>query len=139
MTLQFQCKGCNHERTEPESEHARKGFCASCDAKGVGLNQIKKVEKWEARDGSFHDTLEAAQRHQLMSELKQALQACQSRPEDQAQHLLCHFDIVRKGDAPKVIYRAVPAAQRGHPKFYSFFWGCVLTATLGTVFLHFAN
>ena len=103
------------------------------------LKQIKKVEKWEARDGSFHDSLEAAQRHQLMSELKQALSACQSRPEDQAQHLLCHFDIVRKGDAPKVIYSAVPAAQRGHPKFYSFFWGCVLTATLGTVFLHFAN
>jgi hypothetical protein len=98
MTLQFQCIGCNHERTEPESEHARKGICVSCDAKGVGLKQIKKVEKWEARDGSFHDSLAAAEKYQLHRELQTALKTCEGYCDRQATHLLSHFDIVRKGD-----------------------------------------
>jgi hypothetical protein len=65
------------------------------------LKQIKRVEKWEARDGTFHDSLEAAQTYQLMRDLKDALGACKGREEDQARHLLSHFNIVRKGDTPK--------------------------------------
>lgn len=65
------------------------------------LKQIRKVEKWEARDGTFHDSLEAAQTYQLMRDLKDALGACKGREEDQARHLLSHFNIVRKGDTPK--------------------------------------
>lgn len=104
------------------------------------LKQIKKVEKWEARDGSFHDTLEAAQRHQLMSELKQALQACQSRPEDQAQHLLCHFDIVRKGDPlPGVLYMPnftpPDLAEAAKPALW--FWGGFLLALACSGALYF--
>lgn len=101
MTIQFRCKGCNHERTESESDHARKGFCVSCDAKGVGLQQIKKIEKWEARDGTFHDSREAAQQHQLKVELETALKVGEGYVQRQAMHLLSHFDIVRKGDMPK--------------------------------------
>jgi hypothetical protein len=102
MTIQFRCKGCRHECTEPESDHARKGFCVSCDAKGVGLPQIKKVEKWEARDGTFHDSQEAAEQHQLKAELETALKVGEGYVQRQAAHLLSHFDIVRKGDMPKV-------------------------------------
>lgn len=142
MTLQFQCKGCNHERTEPESDHARKGFCVSCDAKGVGLPQIKKVEKWEARDGSFHDSLEAAEQHQLKAELEAALKAGEGYVQRQAAHLLSHFDIVRKGDVPKVFYGPVTNAPYPEEKvmhFWSFFWGCALTAAFSIAFLHFAS
>lgn len=106
MTLQFQCKGCNHDRTEPESEHAHKGFCATCNAKGIGLPQIKRVEKWEARDGSFHDSLEAAEKYQLHRELQTALKTCEGYCDRQASHLLSHFDIVRKGDAPRGMFVA---------------------------------
>lgn len=113
MSIQFQCKGCNHERTEPESEHARKGFCVCCDAKGVGLQQIKKVEKWEARDGTFHDSLEDAQTHQLMADVTTALRTCEGRPDSQARHLLSHFHIVRKGDMPKGMFIA-PATVEYH-------------------------
>ena len=113
MTFQFQCKGCNHERTEPESDHARKGFCVSCDAKGVGLRQIKKVEKWEARDGSFHDSREAAEQHQLKAELETALKVGEGYVQRQATHLLSHFDIVRKGDMPKGMFIA-PATVEYH-------------------------
>lgn len=99
--LQFRCEGCKHERNESESEHTLKGFCSSCNAKGVGLCQVRKVEKWEARDGTFHDSLQAAERHQLMKDLRDALSACEGRPEDQARHLLLHFDIVRRSEKPK--------------------------------------
>lgn len=131
MTIQFQCKGCNYERTEPESEHARKGFCASCDAKGVGLKQIKKVEKWEARDGSFHDTLEAAERHQLHRELQTALKTCEGFCDRQATHLLSHFDIVRKGDPlPGVLYMPTftPPDLIEAAKPALWFWGGFLLA-----------
>lgn len=105
MTLQFQCKGCNYERTEPQSEHARKGFCAACNANGIGLPQIKRVEKWEARDGSFHDSREAAEQHQLKAEIEAALKVGEGYVQRQAMHLLSHFDIVRKGDLlPGVLY-----------------------------------
>lgn len=70
------------------------------------LKQIKKVEKWEARDGSFHDTLEAAQTYQLMTDLTTALRTCEGRPDSQARHLLSHFDILRKGDTPKGMFIA---------------------------------
>lgn len=117
MTLQFRCKGCRHECTEPESDHARNGFCATCNARGVGLPQIKKVEKWEARDGTFHDSLDAAEKHQLMSEITSALRACEGRPDSQARHLLSHFDIVRKGDMPKGVFTApVTVEYRTMPK-----------------------
>lgn len=98
--LQFRCEGCKHETTEPESEHARKGYCCACNAKGFGLRQVRKVEKWEARDGTFHDSPQAAESHQLMKDLRDALSACEGRPEDQARHLLFHFDIVRRSDNP---------------------------------------
>lgn len=134
MTIQFQCKGCNQERTEPESDHARKGFCVSCDAKGVGLRQIKKVEKWEARDGTFHDTLEAAKNYQLMRDLKDALGACKGREEDQARHLLSHFNIVRKGDeASGVVYSHVIKAPYPVKKvlhFWSFFIGATIATSV---------
>lgn len=100
MTLQFQCKGCRHERTEPESDHARKGYCTGCNASGIGLPQIHKVDKWQARDGSLHDTLAAAKQHQLMADLTTALRACDGYPDRQSRHLLSHFDITRKGDIP---------------------------------------
>lgn len=108
MTRQFQCKGCHHERTEPESEHVCKGYCSACNAKGVGLPQIKKVEKYEARDGTLHDSLDLAEKHQLMQEVTTALRTCEGRPENQARHLLSHFDIVRKGDKPEGMF-VVPA------------------------------
>lgn len=73
------------------------------------LKQIRKVEKWEARDGTFHDSLEAAKTYQLMRDLKDALGACKGREEDQARHLLSHFNIVRKGDTPATVeYRKAP-------------------------------
>ena len=128
MTLQFQCKGCNHEQTEPESDHARKGFCISCDAKGVGLPQIKKVEKWEARDGTFHDSLEAAQTYQLMLEIKIALGVHEGR-EAQARHLLSHFNIVRKGDGvARVIYGPTVVKKVLH--FWSFFIGAAIATSV---------
>lgn len=138
MTLQFQCKGCNNERTEPESDHARKGFCVSCDAKGVGLPQIKKVEKWEARDGSFHDSLEDAERYQLKAELETALKVGEGYVQRQAAHLLSHFDIVRKGDTSKgVVFMPLltpPGIMDGfRPAFLmwgGFFAGSVLTGLI---------
>lgn len=111
MSLQFQCKGCNHERTEPESEHARRGFCAACNAAGIGLPQIKLVEKWEARDGSFHDSREAAEQHQLKAELETALKAGEGYVQRQALHLLSHFDIRRKGDLPRGMFIAPATVQ----------------------------
>lgn len=136
MTLQFQCKGCNHGRTEPKSDHARKGFCVSCDAKGVGLRQIKKVEKWEARDGTFHDSLEAAQTHQLMAEVTTALRTCEGRPDSQARHLLLHFDILRKGDTPKGMFIAPATVEyRKAPnvvcKHCIFLWGITTGVCIG--------
>lgn len=134
MTLQFRCKGCYHERTEPESEHADNGYCGLCDAKGIGLLQIKKVEKYEARDGTLHDSLELAEKHQLMRELKDALSACKGREEDQARHLLTHFSIVRKGDeVPKVIYGPVTNAPHPAKKvlhFWSFFIGAAIATSV---------
>lgn len=106
MTFQFQCKGCSRERTEPESEHARKGFCAACNANGIGLPQIKRVEKWEARDGSFHDSREAAEQHQLKAELETALKVGEGYVQRQALHLLSHLDIRRKGDMPRGMFIA---------------------------------
>lgn len=132
MTLQFQCKGCNNERTEPESDHARKGFCVSCDAKGVGLPQIKKVEKWEARDGSFHDTLEDAERYQLKAELETALKVGEGYVQRQAAHLLSHFDIVRKGDTPKVWYGPVLKTPNHRPKEVLHFWSFFIGTTIAT-------
>lgn len=128
MTLQFQCKGCNRERTESESDHARKGFCISCDAKGVGLRQINKVEKWEARDGTLHDSLQAAQTYQLKSEVTTALHTCEGYPEQMARHLLLHFDIVRKGDTPKVIYGPTVVKKVLH--FWSFFIGATIATSV---------
>lgn len=130
MTRQFQCKGCHNERTEPESEHVRKGYCGACNAKGVGLPQIKKVEKYEARDGTLHDSFDLAEKYQLMRDLKDALGACKGREEDQARHLLSHFDIVRKGDEPKGVFIVPafsgPATVKKVLHFWSFFIGSAL-------------
>ena len=116
MTLQFLCKGCRHERTEPESDHARKGYCTGCNASGIGLPQIHKVDKWEARDGSLHDTLSAAKQHQLMADLTTALRAWDGYPDHQSRHLLSHFDITRKGDkshvSSVVVSRPFPVAKQ---------------------------
>lgn len=94
------------------------------------LKQIKKVEKWEARDGTFHDSLEAAQTYQLMSEVTTALRTCEGRSEQQARHLLSHFSIVRKGDeVPKIIYGPVTNAPYPAKKvlhFWSFFIGAAI-------------
>lgn len=111
MILQFRCKGCNHESTEPETDHARKGYCMNCHAKGIGLPQIKKVEKWEARDGTFHDSREEAEQHQLKAELETALKVGEGYVQRQAAHLLSHFDIVRKGDMPKGVFIAPPTTE----------------------------
>lgn len=132
MTLQFQCKGCNHERTEPESEHVCKGYCGACNAKGVGLPQIRKVEKYEARDGTLHDSFDLAEKHQLMRDLKDALSACKGREEDQARHLLSHFDIVRKGDKPKIWYGPVLNTPLQRPKKVLHFWSFFIGAALAT-------
>lgn len=133
MTRQFQCKGCHNECTEPESEHARKGYCSACNAKGVGLPQIKKVEKYEARDGTLHDSFDLAEKHQLMQEVTTALRTCEGRPENQARHLLSHFDIVRKGDKlPTVIYS--PTTLRKVLPFWSFFLGVASAALIQFVF-----
>lgn len=100
----------------------------------IELKQIKKVEKWEARDGTFHDTLEVAQNYQLMRDLKDALGACKGREEDQARHLLSHFSIVRKGDeVPKVIYGPVTNAPYPAKKvlhFWSFFIGAAISTSV---------
>lgn len=130
MTIQFQCKGCNNERTEPD--HARKGFCVSCDAKGVGLPQIKKVEKWEARDGTFHDSLENAERYQLKAELETALKVGEGYVQRQAAHLLSHFDIVRKGDTPKILYGPALNTPHHRPKKVLHFWSFFIGATIAT-------
>lgn len=147
MTRQFQCKGCHHERTEPESEHARKGYCSACNAKGVGLPQIKKVEKvekYEARDGTLHDSLDLAEKHQLMQEVTTALRTCEGRTEQQARHLLSHFDIVRKGDKLPTKCEPRDADQGSHFGGYvlgfivgasfkrSSFWSFFIGATLAT-------
>ena len=93
------------------------------------LKQIKKVEKWEARDGTFHDSLEAAQTYQLMRDLQDALGACKGREQDQARHLLSHFNIVRKGDElPKVIYGPTVVKKVLH--FWSFFIGAAIAASV---------
>jgi hypothetical protein len=141
MTIQFRCKGCRYECTEPESDHARNGFCATCNARGVGLPQIKKVEKWEARDGSFHDSLEAAQTHQLMAEVTTALRTCDGRPDSQARHLLSHFDIVRKGDMPKGMFIAPATIEyRKSPKdvcrICLLVWGIAIGLGLGFALMH---
>lgn len=132
MTRQFQCKGCHNERTEPESEHVRKGYCGSCNAKGVGLPQIKKVEKYEARDGTLHDSFDLAEKYLLTSELKTALRACDG-VENQVRHLLSHFDIVRKGDEPKGVFIVPafsgPAAVKKVLHFWSFFIGAALATS----------
>lgn len=135
--IELTCKYCRRTVQQHGGE-----MCDACSAKGVGLRQIKKVEKWEARDGTFHDSLEAAQTHQLMAEVTTALRACEGRPDSQARHLLSHFDIVRKGDTPKVWYGPVtntPYPEKKVMHFWSFFWGCALTATCSIIFLHFAG
>lgn len=91
------------------------------------LPQIKKVEKWETRDGTFHDSPEDAERYQLMLELKIALGVHEKR-EDQARHLLLHFDIVRKGDTPKVIYGPTIVKKVLH--FWSFFIGAAIATSV---------
>lgn len=100
------------------------------------LKQIKKVEKWEARDGTFHGSLEAAQTYQLMSEVTTAWRTCEGRSEQQARHLLSHFNIVRKGDE-KVITLPIltpPHITEGfRPAFLmwgGFFAGSVLTGLI---------
>ena len=129
MTRQFQCKGCRHERTEPESEHVCKGYCSACNAKGVGLPQIKKVEKYEARDGTLHDSLDLAEKHQLKAELETALKVGEGYVQRQSVHLLSHFDIVRKGDKlPTVIYG--PARVKKVLHFWSFFIGAALATCM---------
>lgn len=137
MTLQFQCKGCHNERTEPESEHVRKGYCGACNAKGVGLPQIKKVEKYEARDGTLHDSFDLAEKYLLTSELKTALRACDG-VENQVRHLLSHFDIVRKGDEPKGVFIVPafsgPVVVKKVLHFWSFFIGAAI-ATSGMLYL----
>lgn len=93
------------------------------------LKQIKKVEKWEARDGTFHDSLEAAQNYQLMSEVTTALRTCEGRSEQQARHLLSHFNMVRKGDElPKVIYGPTVVKKVLH--FWSFFIGAAIATSV---------
>lgn len=129
MTIQFQCKGCHHERTEPESAHARNGYCIACNSKGVGLPQIKKVEKYEARDGTLHDSIDLAEKHQLKAELETALKVGEGYVQRQAVHLLSHFDIVRKGDKlPTVIYG--PATVKKVLHLWSFFIGVALATSV---------
>lgn len=96
------------------------------------LKQIKKVEKWEARDGTFHDSLEAAQTYQLMRDLQDALGACKGREEDQARHLLSHFDIARKGDTPKIWYGPVLNTPHHRPKKVLHFWSFFIGAAIAT-------
>lgn len=129
--IELTCKYCHRTVMQHGGE-----VCDACYAKGIGLPQIKRVEKWQARDGSYHDSLEGAQKHQLQTELETALRACSGYPDRQAQHLLSHFDIRRKGEVPPNIL-TVPIPSRGHPRFYSFFWGCVSTALCGIVWLTF--
>lgn len=128
MTRQFQCKGCHNECTEPESDHVCKGYCSACNARGVGLPQIKKVEKYEARDGTLHDSLDLAEKHQLMQEVTTALCTCEGRPENQARHLLSNFDMVRKGDKPPAVIYA-PATVKKVLHFWSFFIGATLATS----------
>jgi hypothetical protein len=88
------------------------------------------VEKWEARDGTLHDSLEAAEEHQLKAELEKALKVGEGYAQRQAMHLLSHFDIKRKGDAPKgVMFLPVPPAPDYKSSVY--FWaGFVISAVL---------
>lgn len=91
----------------------------NCHAKGIGLPQIKKVEKWEARDGTFHDSLAAAEKYQLHRELQTALKTCEGYCDRQATHLLSHFDIVRKGDPlPGVLRKPATVEYRKAPKTF---------------------
>lgn len=104
------------------------------------LPQIRLVEKWQARDGSFHDSREEAEEHQLKSELELALTVGQGYPNRQATHLLSHFDIVRKGDVPTGTYIAAPPTPKSnHIHFLSFFWGSTITIVCGIVWLHFSG
>ena len=97
--IEFTCKGCRHFTREPESEATRRKICMHCNAQGIDLPQLRKVEKWEARDGSLHDSAEAAADYQLRTEIARALKASDRHVDDQARHLLSHFDVRRKGDA----------------------------------------
>lgn len=130
MAVEYICKGCRHCRIDLP-EDIEDGLCPHC------LNRrdfpIRKVEKWEARDGTFHDSPQAAKSHQLMKDIRDALSACQGRPEDQARHLLFHFDIVRRGDTsvrplPTVEYYKAPKTICTTCYFISgAVIGCVLT------------
>ena len=103
------------------------------------LPQIRLVEKWQARDGSFHDSREEAEDHQLKSELELALTVGQGYPNRQATHLLSHFDIVRKGDIPNGSYIATPQRpESSRFNFWSFFWGSTVTMVCGIAWLHFS-
>lgn len=125
--IELTCKHCHRTVQQHGGE-----ICDACSAKGVGLRQIKKVEKWEARDGTFHDSLEAAQTHQLMAEVTTALRTCEGRPDSQARHLLSHFDIVRKGDTPKVWYGPVLSIPHHRPKKVLHFWSFFIGAAIAT-------
>ena len=96
--INFQCQGCRHERTEDDTPDARQGFCTSCVASGKSLKPIVQVRKWQARDGSYHDTLRLAEEHQLRQELETALKVGDGYVQRQAAHLLSHFNIARKGE-----------------------------------------
>jgi len=123
----FICHGCSYNVQEDDTGH--KGYCNHCHAKGVGLPQIKKVEKWQARDGSYHDSREAAEEHQLKAELETALKVGEGYVQRQATHLLSHFDIVRKGDAPKQKPPAPPPLRNpnaGHDHSGIFVWASVM-------------
>lgn len=99
MTIEFTCKGCRNFTREPESEATRRKICMHCNARGIDLPQLRKVEKWEARDGSLHDSAEAAADYQLRTEIETALRAVDRDIHSQVRHLLSHFDVRRKGDA----------------------------------------
>lgn len=93
MAIEYICKGCRHCRIDLP-EDIEDGLCPHC----LNKRDFPRREKWEARDGTLHDSLAAAKNHQMSKDLRDTLTACEGRPEDQARHLLLHFDIVRRSE-----------------------------------------
>lgn len=101
----------------------------------------EKVEKWVARDGSLHDSEQDAERHTLRGELAEAIKAGldspgrETTPDAAAGHVLYHFEVWRKADAPPS--RLVPPVVKTARQFQmGFLWGAAFASVWTTWVLY---